>query len=370
MNRRTFIGGAVGVLGAAVLGAAWRYPWAGIGAAPEGDRLARILASPHYCDGMFRTLEPVTEIVKGGSSVKGFLEFAFGDKSHLAPHMPMVTAKSDLHALHPAGDVVVWMGHSSYYFQIAGHRILIDPVFSDYGSPVSFVNRAYAGTTIYRAEDIPPLDLIAISHDHWDHLDYPTILSLKDRTKSFVCPLGVGAHLEHWGVSPDRIYEGDWDDAFDVSDRLQVHITPSQHFSGRTWKRNQTLWCGFAFVSKSSKVYYSGDGGYGKHFKAIGKAFGGFDLACVETGQYDPDWPKIHLMPEESAKVGADVRAKTLLSMHNSRFTLARHIWTDPHERITAAAAGREYALLTPLIGETVHIGDRSSFRPWWREMA
>ena len=343
------------------------------GRLPQGDRLARMEASPHYVNGQFQNLVPVQVMSKdsGENRFVATAKFLFGDKSHLSPKEPMLSQKTDLKRLDPSLDAVVWMGHSSFFLQLGGKRILVDPVFSPYASPLFFINKAFPGSNVYTAGDLPEIDLLAISHDHWDHLDYPTVMALQPKVKHIVCPLGVGAYFEMWGFDPQRIYEEDWDAEINLGNDFSVHILPSQHFSGRFLTPNPTLWCGFAFVTPRHKVYYTGDGGYGAHFKAIGRKFGGFNLMLGENGQYNMAWHAIHMLPEETSQAAVDVGAKQLLPAHGGKFALARHSWQEPYRELARASQGKGYALLTPEIGELAFVGSGQprEFGAWWEKM-
>lgn len=302
---------------------------------------------------------------------KALYKFLLGDKSEYSPKEPMLSAKTNLKSLPPEHDLAVWMGHSTYYLQLGGRKILTDPVFSSYASPVFFINKAFPGSNAYTADDIPLLDVLVITHDHWDHLDYPTIMALKPKIKDIVCPLGVGEYLEQWGFSPSQLHEGDWFSEFELPGNLTAHILPSRHFSGRFLKRNGTLWCGMAFVTSGRRVYLSGDGGYGKHFKTIGEKFGGFDLAIMENGQYNKKWHQVHLLPAETAQAAADVGAKALLNSHNGKFALSEHRWKEPYEELAKAVPNYSYEWLTPKIGELVRIGESGQqFERWWERMS
>ena len=251
--------------------------------------------------------------------------------------------------------------------QLAGKRILIDPVLSSYAAPFSFLNKAFAGEYPWRAESMPEIDLLIISHDHYDHLDYATIKALLPKVKRVVTPLGVGSHLRYWGMTPEIIDERDWNQSVHISDALTVHVLPARHFSGRGIKRNQTLWGSFMFVTPERKIYYSGDSGYGPHFKAIGEQFGGVDLAIMENGQYDQDWKYIHMHPAETAQASADLNAKAVVPGHNGRFVLAKHTWNDPLIQLAKASKDKNYRLLTPELGEPVRVSDTTQqFREWW----
>ena len=343
------------------------------GRAPRGERLARMEASPHYVNGQFQNLVPVQVMNEksGENRLVATAKFLFGDKSELSPREPMLSKKTDLRRLDPARDAVVWMGHSTFFLQLGGRRILIDPVFSSYASPVFFINKAFPGSNVYTAADMPEIDVLAISHDHWDHLDYPTVMALKPKIKQIVCPLGVGEYFEQWGFDPQILHEEDWDTEIKLAEDFSVHILPSQHFSGRFLTPNPTLWCGFAFVTPERKVYYTGDGGYGEHFKAIGGKFGGFDLMLGENGQYNMAWHAIHMLPEETAQAAMDVGARMLLPAHGGKFALARHPWQEPYQRLLQASQGKGYKLLTPEIGEAAYLDGEQPrlFDNWWERM-
>ena len=350
------------------------------GRTPKGARLERILASPHFRNGRFENLDNVAVMVASSeaddednasdSRIVNAYKVLFGNKDGRVPLDPIPNIKTDLLSLPPDKDIIIWMGHSSFYLQLAGKRILIDPVFSGYGSPVFFINKAFVGSDAYTPADIPPLDVLAITHDHWDHLDYATVMALKEKTERIVCPLGVGEYFEMWGFDTAKMHEEDWFAEISISDALKIHLLPSQHFSGRLFTQNPTLWCGMAFITPERKVYLSGDGGYGGHFPDIGKKFGGFDLAIMENGQYNKKWAKIHMLPEETAIAAADVRAKTVIPSHSGKFALALHKWKEPYEEFLKAASDKSYAVLTPKIGETVAIGSEQKFSRWWEDIS
>lgn len=377
MDRRTFILGGLAAMGALIGGGTLFVNTPQFGHVPTGERLRRMMKSPHYIDGKFQNLVPVEVMTDSGENrIVATWKFLFGDKSVLSPKQPMLSSKTDIKSLPRDEDVAIWMGHSSFFLRLDGWSILIDPVFSPYASPVFFINKAFAGSNVYTAADMPDIDVLAITHDHWDHLDYPTVTALKSKIKHVVCPLGVGEYFEQWGFAPSIIHEDDWDTEIslhaDGKPDLSVHILPSQHFSGRFLTQNPTLWCGFAFVTPKRKVYTSGDGGYGAHFKKIGETFGGFDLAIMENGQYNMAWHQIHMLPDETAQAAADIGAKCIIPSHSGKFALARHPWQEPYESLTAASKGKSYHLLTPRIGECVHIdhADSEHFTHWWEMMS
>ncbi|HHR3248922.1 TPA: MBL fold metallo-hydrolase [Klebsiella pneumoniae] len=336
--------------------------------AGEQAQLSQVEASPHYRDGQFHNQLPTPGFTGQKNMLAAWWDFLMTKRENARPAQPLPLVKTDLATLPLGQDVMVWLGHSSWYLQLAGKRILIDPVFSDYAAPFSFINKAFPGDYPWRAEGMPEIDLLIISHDHYDHLDYATIRALLPKIKRVITPLGVGSHLRYWGMDGALITEADWQQAVPASDELTVHVLPARHFSGRGLKRNQTLWASFLFVTRQQKIYYSGDSGYGPHFKAIGDEFGPVDLAIMENGQYDQDWKYIHMMPDETAQAADDLRARAVLPGHAGRFVLAKHSWDEPYQRLAAASEGRAWRLLTPVQGEPVWVADKTqSFNAWWR---
>ena len=335
---------------------------------PEGERLARIESSPHYSDGAFHNLEATPSFTGQGGQFSAMAQYFLAPKKRLKPSSPLPVTKTNLKMLDADKDILVWLGHSSCYLQLGGKRILIDPVFGNHASPFSFSTKAFSGQYPYSAEDMPEIDYLLITHDHWDHLEYPTALALKNKTKLVVCPLGVGAHLSHWGYGDASIHEGDWFTMLETESGLRIHFTPARHFSGRTLTRNKSLWTGFILETPQKRVYVSGDGGYGKHFADAGMRFGGFDLAILENGQYDKNWKYVHMAPEEVALAALDLHAKAILPVHSGRFAIANHAWDDPFIRLYNASKSKNYHLLTPIIGQAVFLDDTGqSFTPWWQ---
>ncbi len=337
------------------------------GRLPAGSYLKKLEASPHYVNGQFKNLLPTPMLVEDTSLISSLAKFVLAQRERPVPNEPVPSAKVDLLTLDSRQDMVIWLGHSSYFLQLGGRRILIDPVFSSYASPVSLVNRAFAGANPYAPDDMPGIDCLLISHDHWDHLDYPTVMALQSKIGQIVCPLGVGGYFSQWGFAPECIHEGDWFDRVEVAEDLAVELLPARHFSGRLLTRNRTLWAGFALLAAQRRVYYSGDGGYGPHLREIGDRFGGFDLAIMENGQYDQRWRYIHMLPEEVAQATVDIRARAVLPGHTAKFALANHPWDEPFRRITAASQDKPYRLLTPVIGQPVLLDDKEQpFSHWW----
>jgi len=339
------------------------------GLIPQCSDRRKLAHSANYHHGEFHNLQPTTIFPNNQTQRLSTKEFLFGNKANRRPAQPLPMQYIDFNSLNKEEDMVVWLGHSSFFMQLAGKRIVADPVLGHYAAPLPFLNRAFAGDYPYAAHSMPDLDAIIISHDHWDHLDYATIIALKDRVNDIICPLGVGSHLRYWGVEPEKIHELDWHDNLVIDNLLTVHALPARHFSGRgMFAKNKTLWASFAFVTEKRKVFYSGDGGYGEHFAHIGQRFGEFDLAILENGQYDRYWPTIHMMPEQVACAAVDLRAKALLPVHAGRFSISLHSWDDPYQRLSAASHQQPYALLTPMMGEPLPLtSPNRHFPPWWR---
>ena len=341
------------------------------GKLPQGDRLDRIHGSSNYRDGKFQNLIQTRKFSKDDGWVSLIWSGFFDKNERLVPDSPIPAVKTDLKALNPETDAVVWLGHSSWFIQLGGRRILVDPVFSDFASPFPFLIKAFAGTNVYRAEDMPEIDCLLVSHDHWDHLDYPTVTALRSKVKQVICPLGVGAYFQDWGYPEEKIHEGDWGGSMALGKDMTVHVLPARHFSGRLFKENRTLWAGFVIQTPNLKIFFSGDSGYGPHFAHIGATFHGFDLVLLDCGQYDPRWAYVHMTPEEAARAAQDLGARALIPAHVGRFTIANHPWDEPFKRLAKASQDKSYRLLTPRIGEPVALDDTPShFLSWWEAEA
>lgn len=337
------------------------------GKAPSGERLERILKSPHYKNGRFDNLNSTPQLAEDTSMPEVMFRFLFGKFPNKIPQRPFNFEKTDLKSLDPNENVFIWMGHSSYFLQIDGKKILVDPVFSGNASPFSFTTKAFEGTHLYTTNDFPELDYLIITHDHWDHLDYETVLKLFPKTKKIITGLGTGEHLEYWGYNPKNIVELDWFESSDLGEGFKVTAEPARHFSGRGLKRDQAIWASFVFETPNQRVYIGGDSGYDDHFKKIGEKYGSFDLAILENGQYNKDWRYIHMMPGENIKAMEDLNAKRMIPVHNSKFALATHPWKEPLEKIMELNTENK-RILTPKIGEkTDYLNDDENHEQWWK---
>ncbi|AIA70987.1 conserved hypothetical protein [Pectobacterium atrosepticum SCRI1043] len=321
--------------------------------------------NPLFRDGAFHN--PVARPTVDSQNRFGLLyRFLFEKDAGALPDTHLLSEKTDLHQLSKTDNVIIWMGHSSYFIQLDGKTFLLDPVFSDNASPVPRTNIAFKGSNVYSPEDIPEIDYLLITHDHWDHLDYPTLNALRGKIRRIVTPTGVGSYFVKWGFPRKDITEGDWFSSL-KENGVEIHVLPTQHFSGRLLKHNQTLWGSFALITAQHRLYLGGDSGYGAHYKEIAERLGGFDIAILECGQYDSDWPYVHMTPEESAQAASDLHAKAVLPSHNSKFKLAHHRWNDPLERISQASENQGWRLMTPRIGERVQVDNpQQIFSQWW----
>lgn len=323
----------------------------GFGRLPRGERLERIKRSPHYQQGEFRNLSPTLLTTSDKGRFRIMWDFLFSSKEGVYPDRTVAAVKTDLKKLNPEEDLMVWFGHSSYLLQLAGKRFLVDPVFC-MASPVSFVNKPFPGTDIYKPKDMPHIDYLIITHDHWDHLDYRTVKQLKDRVGRVICPLGVGEHFEYWGYEPERLIELDWQESVSLDTNSSVHCLPARHFSGRGLKSNRTLWASFLIETAERKVYIGGDGGYDTHFAEIGRRFPGITLAILENGQYNENWRYIHTMPLYLGKIAKELNAAGVITVHHSKYALSHHPWDEPLKNELKAAQTDSLNLIVPVIGE------------------
>ncbi|HEY8937514.1 MAG TPA: MBL fold metallo-hydrolase [Cyclobacteriaceae bacterium] len=332
-----------------------------------GQRHERIIKSSNYKNGRFTNLSHTPDLSEGVSFFGVLKEFLFQRSKRSKPTSLLPSKKVDLKNLQADENIIVWFGHSSYFLQIDGKKILVDPVLSGNASPVQFTTKSYAGADVYTVEDFPQIDYLLISHDHWDHLDYKTVKELKPKVKQVICGLGVGEHFEHWGYESSRIEEKDWNEVVDLGDGFQLNTVPARHFSGRGFKRNQSLWLSFVLQTPRMKIFIGGDSGYDSHFEIIGKQYGPFDLAILECGQYDKSWKYIHMLPDEVVKAALDLKATRLFPVHWAKFTLALHSWDDPIINVSEFASSQKVALLTPMIGELVNLNTDYNGSPWWK---
>jgi L-ascorbate metabolism protein UlaG (beta-lactamase superfamily) len=343
-----------------------------LGAAPAGERLARIQRSPNYRDGAFRNPD-ATSLGTPGGTWKMIRQWLGGHEQRVPPGpMPIVTlTRSDFDRPPASGLRATWLGHSTVLVEIDGARVLFDPVWARRASPSSLVGPKRFHAPPLALDQLPPLDAIVASHDHYDHLDRGVVRALaRSAAQSgarFVVPLGVGAHLERWGVAPGRVTELDWSESTTVGP-LTLTATPARHFSGRGLSdRNHTLWASWSVAGPRHRVFHSGDTGPFPGFADIGAARGPFDLTLIKIGAYGETWPDIHLTPEQAVDAHAMLRGDLLLPIHWGTFNMAFHAWDEPAERVVAAAVAGGTRLVMPRPGESIEPASPPAVQPWWR---
>ena len=338
------------------------------GAAPSGNHLESISKSQNYGESGFINQIPTSMDMGLKDGVETMYQWFFGEGQR-SPSRPLPVKFGEEMDGCDSLSRITWYGHSAVLLEIDQKLILIDPMLGNAASPVPFMTKRFAYEKPIDLESIPAIDVVVLSHDHYDHLDYQSITRLKDKVGHFYTPLGVGAHLERWGVNVSKITELDWWDSASI-EQISIVAAPARHFSGRgLTDRNKTQWASWIIIGSSEKIYFSGDSGYGPHFKKIGERYGPFDFAMMECGQYNEKWASIHMMPEETVQASIDVGAKKMMPIHWSAFNLSLHSWTDPVERASAAAKLHNINMVTPLIGQTFCPGGMNGSTSWWKSL-
>jgi L-ascorbate metabolism protein UlaG (beta-lactamase superfamily) len=338
-----------------------------------GERLERMKASPRWVDGSFQNIHPVLPHLKGGEPMPSLTDFLCGGgrRTPSAP-LPALDPREGWAKRAETGLRATWLGHSTVLIELDGRRILTDPVWGERASPLSIAGPKRFQPVPIAISALPPLDLVLISHDHYDHLDYPTILELARLDVPFVTSLGVGAHLESWGVPSERITELDWWETFTLpGGELSVTAAPSQHFSGRgVGGRNATLWSSFAVQSAKHRFFFSGDTGLTTEYQTIRERLGPFDLVLLEVGAFHPAWGDIHLGPRHALEALDLLGGGHFLPVHWGTFNLAIHAWDEPAETLLALAPEHQAKLVMPRIGEAVEPARVERVDTWWRPTA
>jgi L-ascorbate metabolism protein UlaG (beta-lactamase superfamily) len=347
------------------------------GADPSGERMERIRRSPHFADGVF--VNPAGPGRAGHVSrteiARTMLRKAERVRRHPRGAVPVhQDTLADLARPPRSGLRLTWMGHSSVLAEIDGRRVLFDPVWGERCSPFGFIGPRRLHPVPAPLADLGPLDAVVISHDHYDHLDLPTIRQLVRGGAMFAIPLGVGAHLERWGVPAERMAELDWHESTSIAG-LTLTATPARHFCGRGLRNTQhTLWASWVVKGPEHRVYHSGDTGYFPGFAEIGAQHGPFDATMIQIGAYSDFWPDIHMTPEEGLRTHADLSggtpSGTMLPIHWGTFNLAPHPWEEPAERTLAAAEAAGAKLAVPPPGRPFEPAGELPTLPWWREVA
>jgi L-ascorbate metabolism protein UlaG (beta-lactamase superfamily) len=335
-----------------------------------GARLARARANPHYRNGAFvNPLPPASYTWDDAKNL--FMGQFFGAELREPPSaIPVVRVAPAL--LQPAppmpGLRAFWIGHASVYIEIDDQRLLVDPIFSDRASPFESIGPKRFHPAPITLAELPPIDAVLITHDHYDHLDMRTVQQLARGDTEFLVPLGIGAHLERWGVAAQHIHELEWGQE-QLLGGVRIVSTPSRHYSGRRLTdRNATLWTSWSVIGARHRFYVSGDTGYSDHFRVIGDQWGPFDLAFVKIGAYGPGapWLDIHMSAEDAVRAARDVRAKRMFPLHWGTFNLAFHAWDEPIRRTLAAARANDVNVVTPRVGEIVDADAPLPSSAWW----
>ncbi|MFD0276775.1 MBL fold metallo-hydrolase [Kitasatospora sp. NPDC127111] len=365
---------ALAALAAGAGAAAWslRDLPAAFGRRPDGEREERVRNSPQYRDGVFHNAPSTLARAKSAPDFdRDTLRRMLFERAGRVPAHPVPTVR-------PAGGPgpaaegveITWYGHASALVEIEGTRVLLDPIWSDRCSPAAHVGPKRLHPVPVELEELPQVDAVLISHDHYDHLDMATVKRLvRSQSAPFAVPLGIGGHLRRWGVPEHRIIELDWDETCHLGE-LTVTLTSAHHFSGRGLTRNTTLWGSWVIAGPSRKVFYTGDSGYFEGYAKIGEQHGPFDAALVQIGAYDTAWADIHMTPEDAVLAHRELNAGLLVPVHWCTFNLSPHPWAEPIERLLAEAKQQAVPVAVPRPGERVDVDNPPELDGWWEGVA
>jgi L-ascorbate metabolism protein UlaG (beta-lactamase superfamily) len=343
-----------------------------MGTSPNTKRKAEYKKSNNY-DGekeVFKNRRAglIEAMNKRNMNFKSIVNFFFTERKNDKPKESMPEIKPNLEEfLKPSKDLKsIWFGHSSFLLNMDRKIVLVDPVFSENAAPVSFAVKRFQAPVL-KLEELPEVDYILISHDHYDHLDMDSIKFFKNKKAKFITPLGVGSHIEGWGIDKSRIVEKDWWQEAEF-EGVKFIATPAQHFSGRgLFDRNCTQWASWVLQSENHNIYFSGDTGYDTHFKDIGEKYGPFDVAFIESGQYNKKWEEVHMLPEQAAQAYIDLKAKKYFPVHWGMFVLSVHTWFDPMEQLFRISKEKDINLVVPKIGQIVNFSEDFTNDLWWK---
>lgn len=337
-----------------------------LGQYPSVDKKKYYHSLPNYKNGKFQNTLTTPALLEGETMTRVLLS-TLNKVTDAFPVNPIPHVVTDLKNLHSGENSIIWFGHSSYMLQVDGKVFLVDPVFSGNASPLPGSIRAFHGADYYKPDHMPEIDVLLITHDHWDHLDYKTVQALQSKVKRVICGLGVGQHFEYWGWDNNKIIEKNWNETVDLHHGFTVTLTPARHFSGRLFNRNISLWTSYVLQTPSHTLFLGGDSGYGDHFEIIGKEHGPFDLAILECGQYNEKWPYIHSMPSQIITEARELNARAFMPVHHSKFKLGQHSWHEPLTLVSRYAEEENMQIVTPKIGEKVQLGQlHRTWEKWW----
>jgi L-ascorbate metabolism protein UlaG (beta-lactamase superfamily) len=341
--------------------------WTEIGKKAKGHRLNRIKLSPNYIKGKFQNPIPTDNSFGFSKLIKTWKDYS-GDQKRIPDEPPPIVplTRKTFSTPSDSGLRLTWLGHSTVLVEMDGHTVLFDPVFRNRPSPISFLGPKRFHPVPISLPDLPQLDAVVISHDHFDHLDYKSILQLIPKTKAFFVPLGVGSHLEYWGVPPHKIHSLDWWEEGETNHSLRLIACPARHFSGRMGFGDRTLWASWALMGNSHRVFFTGDTGIMPQFEKVGERFGPFDVTFIKIGAYGRTWHDIHVDPEEALEVHQMVRGKLFIPIHWGTFNLSYHGWTDPVERLLVASEDMGVKIAIPKPGQFVEPENPPSVERWW----
>ena len=347
-------------------------PFLSLGQNPSGEDLKKIETLPNYQNGEFQNLERIPSPISQQSTARrgprwlGMTKYLFGKPKITRPSRPVPVAITDLKKTTYEKPTVVWFGHSAVLLKTKTANILFDPSFSNYAGPLSGLVKAFEGTNAYDYRDMPEIDALVISHDHYDHLDYTTVKKLRKKVKRVIVPIGVGSHFRKWGYAADKITELNWNESYRLNDSVLITATPAHHRSNRTFEQRKTLWASYVIQADGHRIYFSGDTGYSKHFKLIGDQHGPFDLALLECGQYNKRWSQSHMHPSQTVQAAVDLGAKMIIPIHWGKFAESDHPWNEPVKLLIANADSLNKKVTVPFIGQPYTVGTEIPFIKWW----
>lgn len=329
-----------------------------------GGRTRNFDSSNNFQNGKFQNLVPTSVMSEEHSMIASIREHYFENNNERYPKKTLPTMKLD-----SSPESITWLGHSTVLIRSKDLTIITDPVLTGKNlPPLGLGPKPFPYENDYRVGDLPKVDIVLISHDHFDHLSMETVIELKQ--SKFYVPLGVGSHLQRWGIAEENIKELDWYDQIKHSDVLELAFVPSRHFGGRNPLRgNKTLWGSWAIKLGDKNIYFGGDSGYFEEFEKIGKSHGPFDLAMLDIGQYNKGWQSVHFLPEEAVQAAIDLKAEVLLPIHNSKYVLSNHSWYEPLDRALEESVKRKIVMATPMIGESFSLNPKIPQTRWWRDL-